>query len=104
MQCKKTMDDILLFKEIISFFTRLVQSGISQSNHCLLIINGHGSSHVTLKKIKDAHQTRLGMIITFTYFQVTTNCVIFHYAFHPLLHGNIKIHSNGLGLCPNGHC
>ncbi len=44
---KKTMDDIFLFKEFISFFTRLVRSGISQYNHYLLILHGHGSSHVT---------------------------------------------------------
>lgn len=42
--------------------------------------------------------------LAFTYFQVTTNCIIFQYAFHPLLSGNIEIHSSGLGLFPNRHC
>ncbi len=62
MQFKKNMDDIFLFKEFILFFIMLVQSGISQSNHCLLILDGHGSSHVTLKTIKNAHQIGLNMI------------------------------------------
>jgi phosphoheptose isomerase len=62
MQCKENKDDIFLFKEFILFFIRLVRSGISQSNHCLLILNGHGSSHVILKTIKNAHQIGLDMI------------------------------------------
>jgi len=40
-----------LFKEFLSFFIKLVLGGISQSNHHLLILNGHGS-YVTLEAIK----------------------------------------------------
>jgi hypothetical protein len=43
----------LLFKHFLSFFTKLVPSGIFQSNHYLLILGGHGS-HVILKAIKQA--------------------------------------------------
>jgi hypothetical protein len=28
---------------------------------------------------------------------------LFHYAFHPLLGGNLKIHYHDLRLCSNGH-
>jgi hypothetical protein len=37
------MYDFFLFKEFLSFFTRLVPWGIIQSNCCLLILDGHGS-------------------------------------------------------------
>jgi hypothetical protein len=40
-----------LFKEFLSFFIKLVLGGISQSNHHLFILNGHGS-HVTLESYK----------------------------------------------------
>jgi hypothetical protein len=42
-----------LFKESLSFFKKIVLSGISQSNCHLLIMDGHGS-HVMLKTIKQA--------------------------------------------------
>jgi hypothetical protein len=41
-----------LFKEFF-FGKRLVPMGISQSNHHLLIVDGHGS-HVSLEAIKHA--------------------------------------------------
>jgi len=52
------MYDIFLFKEFLSFFTRLVPCGIFQSNCCLLILDGHGS-HVILQAIDQAHHITL---------------------------------------------
>jgi hypothetical protein len=40
-----------MFKEFLSFFKRFLLGGISQTNHHLLILDGHGS-HITLKTIK----------------------------------------------------
>ncbi len=40
-----------LFKEFLSFFKRLILSGISLTNRHLLILDGHGS-HVTLETIE----------------------------------------------------
>jgi hypothetical protein len=42
-----------LFKEYFSFFIKFILVGISQSNHHLLILDGHGS-HVTLEVIEHA--------------------------------------------------
>jgi hypothetical protein len=50
-----------LFKEFLSFFKRLVPSGIFLSNCPLLILDGHGS-HVSLKAIKHKQQFGLNMI------------------------------------------
>jgi hypothetical protein len=50
-----------LFKEFLSFFKRLVPSGIFPSNCPLLILDGHGS-HVSLKAIKHTQQFGLNMI------------------------------------------
>ncbi len=47
-----------LFKEFLSFFTRLVPCGIFQFNCCLLILDGHGS-HVILHAIDQAHHVIL---------------------------------------------
>jgi hypothetical protein len=52
MQTKAWMTSFL-FKEFLSFFKDYVQGGISQTNHHLLILDGHGS-HVTLKAIEQA--------------------------------------------------
>jgi hypothetical protein len=49
--CKKTKKKrikIFFYKEFLSFFTRIVPRGISQTNMQLLILNGHGS-HVTFE-------------------------------------------------------
>jgi hypothetical protein len=50
-----------LFKKIFSFFKKSILSGISQTNHHLLILDGHGS-HVTLKAIKQTMDFGLDMI------------------------------------------
>jgi len=50
-----------LFKEFLSFFKRLVPSGISPSNYHLLTLDGHGS-HVNLKAIEQTQQFDLDMI------------------------------------------
>jgi len=42
-----------LFKEFLSFFNKLVPSGISQFKRHILILNSHGS-HVTLEAIEQA--------------------------------------------------
>jgi hypothetical protein len=49
MQTKAWMTSFL-FKEILSFFAKLVPSEISQFNQHFLILNGHGS-HVILEAI-----------------------------------------------------
>ncbi len=101
---KKNMDDIFLFKKILSFFIRLIQSGISQSNCCLLILDGHGSSHVTLKTIKSAHQIGLNMI---TRLHILPSYHKWHHiplCIPPIVEWKYQIHWSGLGLCPNGHC
>jgi hypothetical protein len=38
-----------LFSKFLAFFKKSILSGISQTNHHMLILNGHGS-HVTLKE------------------------------------------------------
>jgi hypothetical protein len=60
MQVKAWMT-IFLFKKFLSFFKKLVPSGISQTNCHLLILDGHGS-HVTLKAIEQAMDFGLDMI------------------------------------------
>jgi hypothetical protein len=50
-----------LFKEFLSFFKDYVQSGISQTNHHLFILDGH-KSHVTLKVLEQAMAFGLDMI------------------------------------------
>jgi len=61
--CKKIKWTIcFLFKGFFSFFIKLVPGGISQSNHHLLILDGHGS-HVILEAIEHASQFGLDMFI-----------------------------------------
>jgi hypothetical protein len=50
---KKTWMTCFLFKEFLSFCIKFVPNGISQSNHHLLILDGHGSN-VTLEVIEHA--------------------------------------------------
>jgi hypothetical protein len=50
-----------LFKEFLSFFKHFVPSGISQTNHHLLVLDGHGS-HVTLKALEQEMAFGLYMI------------------------------------------
>jgi hypothetical protein len=50
---KKNMYDFFMFKELFSFFMKLVLGGIFQSNQHLFILNGHGS-HVNLEAIEKA--------------------------------------------------
>jgi len=57
----KTWMTSFLFKDFLSFFKRSIPSGISPSNHHLLILDGHGS-HVSLKAIEQAQQFGLDMI------------------------------------------
>ncbi len=47
---KKDMETYFMFKEFLSFFIKSIIIGISQSNHHLLILDGHGS-HVILEAI-----------------------------------------------------
>jgi hypothetical protein len=49
---KKNLDNNILFKKFLSFFKRLVPSGIFLTNHHLLLLDGHGS-HITLQAIED---------------------------------------------------
>ncbi len=42
MQNKAWMTSFM-FKEFLSFFKRFILDGISQTNHHLLILDGHGS-------------------------------------------------------------
>jgi hypothetical protein len=62
---KKTWTICFLFKVFFHFFIKLVLGGISQSNHHLLILDGHGS-HV-LEAIKHASQFGLDMFILLTH-------------------------------------
>ncbi len=50
-----------MFKEFLSFFKRFIQGGISQTNHDLLILDGHGS-HITLKTIKQVQEFGLDIV------------------------------------------
>ncbi len=59
---KKTWTICFLLKGFFSFFIKLVPRGIYQSNHYLLILDGHGS-HVTLKAIERASQFGLDMLV-----------------------------------------
>ncbi len=61
MQSKAWMTNFV-FKELLSFFKRLVPSGISLINKHLFILVGH-KSHVTLKPIEQAQTFGLNMII-----------------------------------------
>jgi hypothetical protein len=47
------MDDKFFIQRILSFFKKIVLGGISQFNHHLLIMDGHGS-HVTLEAIEQS--------------------------------------------------
>jgi hypothetical protein len=60
MQSKAWMTTFL-FKEFLSFFKRSILSGISITNRCRLILDGHGS-HVTLEAIECAQEFGLDMI------------------------------------------
>jgi hypothetical protein len=48
---KKAWTTTFLFKEFLSFFKRLVPSGMFPTNCRLLILDGHGS-HITLQAIE----------------------------------------------------
>jgi hypothetical protein len=61
MQSKAWMTNFV-FKELMSFFKRLIPSGISLINKHLFILVGH-ESHVTLKTIEQAQNLGLNMII-----------------------------------------
>jgi hypothetical protein len=50
---KKAWIIFFLLKEFLSIFKKFVQGGVSFTNRCLLVMNGHGS-HVTLKTIEHA--------------------------------------------------
>jgi len=50
---------VFLFEEFLSFFKRSIPSGISQTNHHLLILDG---SHVTLEAIEQVMDFGLNMI------------------------------------------
>ncbi len=50
-----------MFKELLSFFKRLVPSGFSLINRHLHILDGHGY-HVTLEAIEEAQTFGLDMI------------------------------------------
>ncbi len=50
---KQTWMTCFMFKELFSFFMKSILGGISQFNHHLLILNGHGS-HVNLEAIEKA--------------------------------------------------
>jgi hypothetical protein len=58
---KKNRDITFMFKEFLSFFNKLVSSGVSLSNQHLLILNGHGN-HVTLETIGLVKEFGLDMI------------------------------------------
>jgi hypothetical protein len=58
---KKTCMICFLFKELFSFFMKLVLGGISQSNRHLLILNMHGS-HVSLEAIDQTSYFGLDMV------------------------------------------
>jgi len=47
------MDDKFSIQRNLIIFQKIVLGGISQSNHHLLIMDGHGS-HITLEAIKQA--------------------------------------------------
>jgi hypothetical protein len=57
----KTWMTSFMFKEFLSFFKRFIQGGISQTNHDLLILDGHGS-HITLKTIKQVQEFGLDIV------------------------------------------
>jgi hypothetical protein len=57
----KTWMTSFLFKEVLSFFKKLVLGGISSSNYHLLALDGHGS-HVSLEAIEHAQQFGIDMI------------------------------------------
>jgi len=57
---KQGMDEKFLFKEFPSFYNKSIPSGISQTSHHLLIMDGHGS-HVTLEAIEQAQEFGLNM-------------------------------------------
>jgi hypothetical protein len=50
---KQTWMTCFMFKELFSFFMKSILGGISQFNHHLFILNGHGS-HVNLEAIEKA--------------------------------------------------
>jgi hypothetical protein len=60
---KKLWMTFFSFKELFSFFKKSIASGISQTNHHLLILDGHSSHIVTLETIKQAQAFKLDMII-----------------------------------------
>jgi hypothetical protein len=57
----KGMDDKFFVQRIPFIFKDSIPSGISQTNHHLLVLDGHGS-HVTLKALKQAMTFGLNMI------------------------------------------
>ncbi len=83
-----------LFKELLSFFKRLVPSGISLINRHLFILDGHGS-HVTLKAIEHAQTFGLDMIILPSHTS---------HAMHPLVVTSFKLFKIALKKkrCYNG--
>ncbi len=58
---KQGMDDKFLFKKFLSLYNKSIPSGISQTSHHLLIMDGHGS-HVTLKAIEQTQEFGLNMV------------------------------------------
>jgi hypothetical protein len=58
---KRAWMTTFLFKKFLSFFNKLIPSGVSFNNRHLLILDGHGS-HVTLEAIKHAKDFGLDMI------------------------------------------
>jgi hypothetical protein len=61
MQFKAWMTNFM-FKELLSFFKRLIPCGLSLTNKHLLILDGH-KSHVTLEEIEQAQTFGLEVII-----------------------------------------
>jgi hypothetical protein len=50
-----------LFKEFLTFFNKFVPSGVSLTNRCLLVLDGH-DNYVTLNAIEHAQEFGLNMI------------------------------------------
>jgi hypothetical protein len=57
------MDDIFLIQRVIFLLQKINYKWIFQTNHHLLILDGHGSHVMTLETIKQAQAFKLDMII-----------------------------------------
>ncbi len=59
---KKAWTTFFLIKEFLTFFNKFVPSGVSLTNHHLLILDGH-NNYVILNAIENAQEFELDMII-----------------------------------------